>query len=57
LAGGRAGAQRAIEILRLQLARTMQHLGCASMEGVGSGFLDIAASPRPVRECCSGRAR
>lgn len=40
LAGGRAGAVKAIEILRGQVARTLQHLGCGAMDELCPDFVE-----------------
>ena len=50
-AGGSAGVGRAIEILRIDLIRTLKLLGCASLAELDRSFVDVpadwfAATPR-----------
>jgi isopentenyl diphosphate isomerase/L-lactate dehydrogenase-like FMN-dependent dehydrogenase len=46
IAGGRAGADRAIRILKDEVAQTLAMIGCPGVSKLGPGFLDPATRPR-----------
>jgi L-lactate dehydrogenase (cytochrome)/(S)-mandelate dehydrogenase len=45
IAGGRAGADRAIRILKDEVAQTLAMIGCPSIAELGPGFLQAATRP------------
>jgi L-lactate dehydrogenase (cytochrome)/(S)-mandelate dehydrogenase len=45
ISGGRAGADRAIRILKDEVAQTLAMIGCPSIAELGPGFLDAATRP------------
>ncbi len=47
IAGGRAGADRAIGILKDEVTQILAMVGCPSIAELGPGFLDPATRPRP----------
>jgi len=48
VAGGFAGAQKAIEILRKEIDLVMGQIGCPSLERLGPGYL-LQPQPSPMR--------
>ncbi len=42
-AGGEAGVARALSILKADVARTLRLIGCASIAGLGRGYLETGA--------------
>jgi L-lactate dehydrogenase (cytochrome)/(S)-mandelate dehydrogenase len=45
ISGGRAGADRAIRILKDEVAQTLAMIGCPNIAELGPGFLDAATRP------------